>query len=222
MADLQKIVYLSKAQYETLVQNGTITVGDVTITYSSNDLYVIPEQQIPNGGTTGQVLTKASNTDLDTVWATPSGQWNVLYDSGTLSTPISPTDVSPSGSTVYTYQYSLNSIISNTMVDDLFLENPKNIKFIYTTSYSTSDGSGTIEHIIEGQTDLFKATSNDTKMLKISSAEYTNAITTSGLTNYNRLLYLYRPDSGPAGYYLYISSNSSLSDQITSITILYS
>lgn len=74
MADLQKIVYLSKAQYDTLLQNGSITVGDVTITYSANDLYVVPEQQIPNGGTTGQVLTKASDTDLDTVWATPPYQ----------------------------------------------------------------------------------------------------------------------------------------------------
>lgn len=29
------------------------------------------DQAIPNGGTTGQVLTKASNTDKDTEWKTP-------------------------------------------------------------------------------------------------------------------------------------------------------
>lgn len=29
-------------------------------------------QGVPVGGTTGQVLSKASNTDYDTVWTTPS------------------------------------------------------------------------------------------------------------------------------------------------------
>jgi hypothetical protein len=28
---------------------------------------------VPEGGTTGQVLTKASNTDYDTEWTTPGG-----------------------------------------------------------------------------------------------------------------------------------------------------
>lgn len=28
---------------------------------------------VPGGGTTGQVLTKASNADYDTEWASPSG-----------------------------------------------------------------------------------------------------------------------------------------------------
>lgn len=83
MADLQKIVYLSAAQYATLVQNGTITVGDVTVNYSQNDLYIVPEQEIPNGGNTGEVLTKASNNDLDTVWANPlnyaENTYNISY-----------------------------------------------------------------------------------------------------------------------------------------------
>lgn len=71
MSDLSKIVYLSEAQYNTLKTNGTITVGNTTITYSADDLYLTPDQNIPVGGTTGQVLTKASNTDYDTAWTTP-------------------------------------------------------------------------------------------------------------------------------------------------------
>lgn len=43
MANLQKIVYLTKAEYTYLVQNGTLTKGGRTITYNENDLYVTPE-----------------------------------------------------------------------------------------------------------------------------------------------------------------------------------
>lgn len=70
MSDLSKIVYLSAAQYETLKTNGSITVGGITINYSNNDLYLTPDTSVPAGGTTGQVLTKASNTDYDTAWTT--------------------------------------------------------------------------------------------------------------------------------------------------------
>lgn len=44
MANLGKVVYLTDAQYSTLVANGTITVGQTTVTYSDNDLYVTPAQ----------------------------------------------------------------------------------------------------------------------------------------------------------------------------------
>lgn len=39
---LQKIVYMTEAQAQTLFTNGTITVDDVTVTYSADDLYVTP------------------------------------------------------------------------------------------------------------------------------------------------------------------------------------
>jgi endonuclease/exonuclease/phosphatase family metal-dependent hydrolase len=39
----KKVVYLSKTQYETLLADGTLTVGDVTITYSADDMYVVPD-----------------------------------------------------------------------------------------------------------------------------------------------------------------------------------
>jgi len=39
---LQKIVYLTEAQAQTLFANGTITVDGVTVTYSADDLYVTP------------------------------------------------------------------------------------------------------------------------------------------------------------------------------------
>lgn len=39
---LNKVVYLTQEQYDTLIQNNTITVDDTTITYSDNDLYITP------------------------------------------------------------------------------------------------------------------------------------------------------------------------------------
>jgi hypothetical protein len=39
----KKVVYLSKTQYETLLADGTIIVDDVTITYSADDMYVVPD-----------------------------------------------------------------------------------------------------------------------------------------------------------------------------------
>ena len=38
----KRIVYLSDAQYQQLILNGSITVDGVTITYSDSDVYVTP------------------------------------------------------------------------------------------------------------------------------------------------------------------------------------
>lgn len=41
----KNIVYLSQAQYQELITNGTITVNDVTVTYNENDIYVTPQAE---------------------------------------------------------------------------------------------------------------------------------------------------------------------------------
>lgn len=43
MAYSKQIVYLSEAQYQTLVTNGSITVSGQTITYNANNIYVTPQ-----------------------------------------------------------------------------------------------------------------------------------------------------------------------------------
>ena len=58
MANLGKVVYLTQAQYETLISAGTITVGGVTVTYSQNDLYVTPASPAAEVS----VVTPASGT----------------------------------------------------------------------------------------------------------------------------------------------------------------
>ena len=39
----KKIVYLSKAQYQELIANNSVTVNGVTVTYNENDIYVTPQ-----------------------------------------------------------------------------------------------------------------------------------------------------------------------------------
>lgn len=58
MANLGKVVYLSEAQLQTLFTNGSITVGQTTVTYSQNDLYVTPASPAAEVS----VVTPASGT----------------------------------------------------------------------------------------------------------------------------------------------------------------
>lgn len=43
MSNLHKIVYLSAAEYQTLVTQGSITKGGRTLLYNENDFYVTPD-----------------------------------------------------------------------------------------------------------------------------------------------------------------------------------
>lgn len=57
-----------------LANNQKITASDVNeLKRVTDDLvdYVLALPLVPEGGTTGQVLTKASNTDFDVAWVTP-------------------------------------------------------------------------------------------------------------------------------------------------------
>lgn len=62
MANFKGIVYLTNEQYTTLQTNGTITVGDVTLTYDENTLYVTPDSG-ENAITVINNLTSTSTTD---------------------------------------------------------------------------------------------------------------------------------------------------------------
>lgn len=42
MSSIKNVLYLSKAQYEQLITNGSITIGSTTIAYSTDDMQCIP------------------------------------------------------------------------------------------------------------------------------------------------------------------------------------
>ena len=43
MSNLNRIIYLSEADYQTLINAGTITKEGRTITYNANDIYITPD-----------------------------------------------------------------------------------------------------------------------------------------------------------------------------------
>ena len=61
----KNIVYLSKAQYQTLIANNTLTVDGVTITYNADDIYVTPQD------------TPVTDVKIDNVSITSDGVANV-------------------------------------------------------------------------------------------------------------------------------------------------
>lgn len=44
MAALKNVIYLSNEDYELLITNGTVTIGNTTLTYDEDNLYITPEK----------------------------------------------------------------------------------------------------------------------------------------------------------------------------------
>lgn len=71
MANLKNVVYLTQAQYNTLVTQGTITVGGVTYTYDQDNLYLVPKETTAPANTLYETSIYMG-TDK-TEWAVPAG-----------------------------------------------------------------------------------------------------------------------------------------------------
>ena len=76
MANLNKIVTLTTAQYNTLVNNGSVTSNGVTVTYDANSLYLTTDDNtagVSLANQTAQVyLTGATQTTDTTLQLTPA------------------------------------------------------------------------------------------------------------------------------------------------------
>lgn len=46
MSNLQNIIYISNEDFETLVTNGSVTIGGVTHIYDSNNVYITPDDSV--------------------------------------------------------------------------------------------------------------------------------------------------------------------------------
>lgn len=66
MGKLKKQVYMSDADYTTLVTEGTITKGEVTVTYSpTTDMYLTPLPDVPSVSVTAQDTDKIGSITVD-------------------------------------------------------------------------------------------------------------------------------------------------------------
>jgi len=57
---IKNVLYLSKAQYEELITNGSITIGSTTIAYSTDDMQCIPSPVMHHI----EVIGTAENDDV--------------------------------------------------------------------------------------------------------------------------------------------------------------
>lgn len=81
MAKTNKIVYVTEAQYASLITDGYVTVDGVTYNYDANNTYMVREDGLEGtdvlstGATSGKVLTADGNgaASWQTVNATPQG-----------------------------------------------------------------------------------------------------------------------------------------------------
>jgi hypothetical protein len=112
---------------------------------------------VPDGGTTGQVLTKASNTDQDTTWVTPSG-------GGSGSLPVSIADT--------------NSIPFNNMLTVVGDHTMSGALVITPNTVGAVAGCGAVQRIISDGTNI-----PDISAFKIlvSSSSYNNGVGTVNL-----------------------------------------
>ena len=119
MANLKDVIYLSAEDYNTLYNNGTVTINGVTLTYDANNVYIIPDNTqaqidaitalIPSSATTSNKLATASDiseiTDLIPSTATTS---NKLATANDIPTTLPASDVYSwaKASTKPSYSYS--------------------------------------------------------------------------------------------------------------------
>ena len=68
MSYLNKVVYLSEEQKNTLFANNTITVNGTTVTYDSDDLYIVPDE------------IDTSPTENSTNLVTSGGVYNAIHN----------------------------------------------------------------------------------------------------------------------------------------------
>ena len=62
---LEKVIYISNEDYETLVSAGTVTIGGKTLTYDENIVYITPEK----AATTAEdgLMSAEDKAKLDTI-----------------------------------------------------------------------------------------------------------------------------------------------------------
>lgn len=68
MSDLRNVVFLSAQQLETLMEDGTITVGDITINFDNTDIYMTSDDdKYVLYSSTGTVTTATPSAGTDAV-----------------------------------------------------------------------------------------------------------------------------------------------------------
>lgn len=114
MANLEKVVYLTEAQKETLFTNGILTANGNTITYNDNDLYITPEE---NKIVYENKAAVSGGTDASLVTTGEKYIWNSKASKPTKKTISLATSWSGNGPYTQTVTISNYTITANSKVD---------------------------------------------------------------------------------------------------------
>ena len=79
MANLGNVVYLTAAEYSTLIANGTITLASgAVVTYSANDIYIVPDtlDTSPTANSTNAVTSGGVKTYVDNQISTVNAKFS--------------------------------------------------------------------------------------------------------------------------------------------------
>jgi len=129
MANLKDVIYLSAEDYNTLYNNGTVTINGTTITYDANNVYIVPDNTqsqidaitalIPSGATTSNKLATMSDIPSLTNYRTKP-----------------TTETTFSGSVAENTNYILSSAISSLTISSIANSNLES-NIIFTVSGSS-------------------------------------------------------------------------------------
>lgn len=79
MANLKNIIYISNADFETLVSTGTVTINGETLTYDPDNVYITPDELATT--TNDGLMSSSDKTKLDSIQsgaeANVQSDWNV-------------------------------------------------------------------------------------------------------------------------------------------------
>lgn len=153
MANLNKIVYLSEEQKNTLFSEGTITVGGQTVTYNENDVYMTPLAPLSTVAYTGSYLNLVDTPTIDaaptqdsTNLVTSGGVYNMI--NANLTAQYNATLISSNwvGTGPYTYSLSLTDLAcgADGSVSPIIAPASNKEEYNYITDAQATPGTGIV------------------------------------------------------------------------------
>ena len=150
---LERIVYLTEANYTTLMNNGSVTVGAQTVTYSNNDLYITPFQvtNILHGGTGVSSLTANSVLMSGTTTTSPITTRG-LTDQTTAGTNPTANNNIITANTLMNYCGTTNISTVGTITSGTWNGNPVDTGFITSSTVAIPAAGNSVTKTLQGLT----------------------------------------------------------------------
>ena len=151
--NLEKVVYLTEANYATLVANGSVTANGQTVNYSTNDLYITPlgVSDVQHGGTGVSTLT-ANSVLMSGSTATSPITTRGLTNITTAGTNPTANDNIITANTLLNYAGTANIKTVGTITSGTWNGTPVDTGFITSTAISIPAAGSSVTKTLTGLT----------------------------------------------------------------------